>query len=140
MIGAWIGIILTLCCGAGTAIAIGCMAETKKGRTGGIIACIVFSLALAGLIFWWLYATEGGARAQKTFKSETTGGLYRVVTVYDMEGEQLAVYKGKFDIEEKQEEGVVKVKFDMDGKRHIIYCSTGTVTIDEVGKEEKNDE
>ena len=62
------------------------------------------------------------------------------MTVYDMEGEQLAVYKGKFDIEEKQEEGVVKVKFDMDGKRHIIYCSTGTVTIDEVGKEEKNDE
>lgn len=100
------------------------------------MACIVFSLALAGLIFWWLYATEGGARAQKSFESETAGGLYRVVTVYDMEGDQLAEYKGKFDIEEIYEEGVVKVKFDMNGKRHIIYCSTGTVTIDEIEPEQ----
>lgn len=140
MIGAWIAIILTLCGGLSGVAIFATQAETKLGKRIGIIVCIAAALALAGLIFWWLYATEGGARAQKTFKSETTGGLYRVVTVYDMEGDQLAQYKGKFDIEEKQENGVVKVKFDMNGKRHIIYCSTGTVTIDEIDREEKKDE
>lgn len=137
MIVAWIGIILSLCGGLAGVALFATQAETKKGKRIGIVASIVFALALAGLIFWWLYATEGGARAQKTFKSETTGGLYRIVTVYDMEGDQLAQYKGKFDVEERQENGVVKVKFDMNGKRHIIYCSTGTVTIDEVDPEGK---
>lgn len=139
MIGAWLGIAFMIACGAAGTLIVWRCAETKPGRIGGMTACIVFSLAISCLIFWWLYATEGGARAQKSFESETTGGLYRVVTVYDMEGDQLAEYKGKFDIEEKYEEGVVKVKFDMNGKRHIIYCSTGTVTIDEIEPEEKNE-
>ena len=89
------------------------------------------AVVLCGLLVWHLYGTESGKRAQKSFKSEVSGGLTRTVKVYDMEGELLHEYEGKFDIEEQQEEGVVKVKFDCDGKRHIIYCSTGTVVIDE---------
>ena len=75
--------------------------------------------------------TESGKRHIKSWESETTGGIDRTVTVYDINGEEVAKYIGRFDIEETSQEGVVKIKFDCDGKRHIIYAQTGTVLIDE---------
>lgn len=75
--------------------------------------------------------TESGKRGLKTWKSETSGGIDRTVTVYDVKGKELAKYTGRFDVEESSQEGVVKIKFDCKGKRHIIYAQTGTVLIDE---------
>ena len=75
--------------------------------------------------------TESGKRGLKTWKSETSGGIDRTVTVYDIKGKELAKYTGRFDVEESSQEGVVKIKFDCKGKRHIIYAQTGTVLIDE---------
>lgn len=75
--------------------------------------------------------TESGKRGLKTWESETSGGLNRTVIVYDIQGEEIVRYSGKFDIEESSQEGVVKIKFDDNGKRHIIYAQTGTVLIDE---------
>lgn len=75
--------------------------------------------------------TESGKRGLKSWKSETSGGIDRIVTVYDVKGKKLAEYTGRFDVEESSQEGVVKVKFDCKGKRHIIYAQTGTVLIDE---------
>ena len=66
--------------------------------------------------------------------------MNRVVHVYDMEGEEIATYKGKFAIQENAQDGIVKVKFDVDGERHIIYGSTGTIVIDEIPVEEGEDE
>lgn len=75
--------------------------------------------------------TESGKRGLKSWKSETSGGIDRTVTVYDVKGKELAKYTGRFDVEESSQEGVVKIKFDCKGKRHIIYAQTGTVLIDE---------
>ena len=75
--------------------------------------------------------TESGKRGLKTWKSETSGGLNRTVTVYDIRGKEIAKYTGRFDIEENTPSGVIKIKFDNNGKRHIIYAQTGTVLIDE---------
>lgn len=75
--------------------------------------------------------TESGKRGLKTWKSETSGGIDRTVTVYDVKGKELAKYTGRFDVEESSQEGIVKIKFDCKGKRHIIYAQTGTVLIDE---------
>ena len=108
--------------------------ERRKKKRNRIVA-LVIEVVLIGLmvIGCGLYNThtESGKRALKTWDSEKSGGLNRTVTVYDMQGEEIAKYQGKFDIEESQNEGVVKIKFDMDGKRHIIYAQTGTVLIDE---------
>ena len=134
MIATWIGIAFFMLCGIGGAIVAIVCCESTAGRVGVATACIVVALAICGLMFWHLYYTESGKRAQKTFHSEVGGGLYRIVKVYDMQGEQIAEYKGKFDVEENQTEGVTKIKFDVGGERHIIYCSTGTVIIDEVEK------
>lgn len=75
--------------------------------------------------------TESGKRGLKSWKSETSGGIDRTVTVYDVKGKELAKYTGRFDVEESSQEGIVKIKFDCKGKRHIIYAQTGTVLIDE---------
>lgn len=47
--------------------------------------------------------------------------------VYSHEGELLAEYEGKFDISEN--ESGTKVKFDLNGKRTIIY--NAIVIVDE---------
>lgn len=140
MIFAWIGIIFFALAGIGGAVLCIVGAETNVGKIGGSVGSVVVCFAIAGLIFWWLYSTESGSRAKKTFESETKGGLYRVVKVYDMEGEQIAEYSGKFDVQEHNDSGITKIKFDCDGKRHVIYCSTGTVIIDETGAKESEGE
>lgn len=59
--------------------------------------------------------------------SSSSSGLERVMKVYSHEGELLAEYEGKFDISEN--ESGTKVKFDLNGKRTIIY--NAIVIVDE---------
>lgn len=99
-----------------------------------IIALVIEAILLAAMIGGcaaYHTKTESGKRSLKTWQSETTGGINRTVTVYDIKGEEIAKYTGRFDVEESSQEGVVKIKFDCNGKRHIIYAQTGTVLIDE---------
>lgn len=56
-------------------------------------------------------------RYNKSCASEYGDGLYRVVTVYDYQGDKIATYEGKIDVEENES----KVLFDLDGKRYIYY-------------------
>lgn len=139
MIIHWIFIIIIMLCGISGAVFAIVSCETNLRKVGMALATITVAVGLSGLLFWHLYYTESGKRAQKTFHSEVDGGLYRVVKVYDMQGEQIAEYKGKFDVEEAQTDGVTKVKFDLGGERHIIYCSTGTVVIDEISTDKGGD-
>ena len=92
---------------------------------------VLLLVAMVGGCAAYHTKTESGKRSLKTWQSETTGGIDRTVTVYDINGEEIAKYTGRFDVEESSQEGVVKIKFDCDGKRHIIYAQTGTVLIDE---------
>lgn len=57
-------------------------------------------------------------------KSDIGGGLYRTINVYTVNGDLMATYTGKIDIE--QADGYIK--FDYDGKRYIYYnCFVETV-------------
>ena len=95
----------------------------------GLFVCVI----CAGFIFWGTYFTEAGKRAQRDFKSETQSGyVQRELNVYDMEGDLVEHYEGKFDTEESVNEGSVKVKFDIDGERHIVYIMSGAVTINDI--------
>ena len=56
-------------------------------------------------------------------------GIQRKVTVYDMEGDIIKEYEGKFDVDYDND----RIIFDDEhGLRHIIYYPTGTVIIDDV--------
>lgn len=97
--------------------------------TAGGVGVIIGLVMVIGPAFW-LYGTEGGARAQKTWQSETGGGLTRVVSHYDMEGDLIERWEGKFDVDANSE----RIIFDIpqeDGsyKRVQIWPSTGSVTI-----------
>lgn len=58
-------------------------------------------------------------RGMKDMKSELSGGLNRTVNVYSRNGDLIASYEGKIDIENTDDAG--KVKFELDGKRYIYY-------------------
>ena len=61
-------------------------------------------------------------------QSDFGGGIERTVTVYDIDGEIIQEYSGKFDVDYDSE----RIKFDDEnGERHVIYYTTGTVIIDE---------
>ena len=137
MILAWIGIIvgvIVVVLGIAALVSSSKRYDHDRGSYlwGGLIAIFV-GLLLAGGIAFWLYGTEAGARAQKSFQSSTGGGLTREVTVYDMEGDMVDRYEGKFDVDANEE----RIIFDMpqpDGsyKRVQIWMGTGgLVTIEE---------
>ncbi len=65
-------------------------------------------------------------RGVKDTVSDIGGGLHRTVTVYDYDGNVIKTYEGKIDIGESDGG---KVKFDLNGKRTIIYG--GIVIVDE---------
>jgi hypothetical protein len=67
------------------------------------------------------------ARNEKDIKSADEG-LNRILKVYSNDGKKLKEYKGKFDIEQSDENG--KVKFDIGDKRIIIY--NAIVTCEEI--------
>ena len=108
--------------------------ETKKKDKKGIS----IGVTLAGLLIiigswaigiWYFNGTEAGKRALKTQESNFNGGIKRRVTVYDVEGDMIAEYEGKFDIEYDDD----RILFDDEqGLRHIIYYPTGNVIIDEL--------
>lgn len=108
--------------------------ETKKKDKKSIS----IGVTLAGLLIvigswaigiWYYQGTEAGKRALKTQESNFNGGIKRRVTVYDVEGDPIAEYEGKFDIEYDDD----RILFDDEqGLRHIIYYPTGNVIIDEL--------
>lgn len=99
--------------------------EVKKKHI--IITVGVFFAVIIGLIVWWLFGTQSGQRSIKTLKSNVSG-IERTVTVYDINGDVIKEYIGKFDVDYDSS----RILFDdEEGKRHVIYYTTGTVIIDE---------
>lgn len=58
-------------------------------------------------------------RGIKDTQSEWSGGLNRVITVYDENGKVIKTYQGKIDLDPDTTGG--KIKFELNGKRIIIY-------------------
>jgi hypothetical protein len=67
--------------------------------------------------------TQEQERALKDAQSNYYGGLNRVLTVYDQNGKVIKSYEGRIDID-PDSDGGGKVKFELNGKRIIIYNAT----------------
>lgn len=80
-----------------------------------LISGLLVVVALTG-------CTESTKRVIKDTQSEWTGGLNRQVTVYAKDGTVIKTYEGKLDIEDT--EAGNKVKFELNGKRIILYNAT----------------
>lgn len=58
-------------------------------------------------------------------RNDAKGGAHRTITVYTADGNELATYEGKIDIETTSGD---YVKFDFDGKRYTYYnCFVETI-------------
>ena len=100
------------------------MESKKKKRIVIFIALIVFLLAGIAMAT----GCSGCASCSRScvdIQSDLGGGLNRTINVYTANGELLATYKGKIDLD-SNDGGYVK--FDFDGKRYIYYnCFVETI-------------
>lgn len=115
-------LIISICCLFGLLID-----TTTSVRTSLIIGVVLSALLLIGML-WYFNNTADGARRLKSQQSNFNGGIERIVTVYDVNGQQIQKYEGKFDVDYDDNRIIFD---DENGKRHVIYYPTGTVIIDE---------
>lgn len=114
-------------------IALGIGTETGEIAQGVLMAIIITAIVI-GVEVWYINGTESGKRMVKDTQSNFNGGINRSVKVYDINGNLLENYQGKFDIEYYD----THLKFDDEnGKRHIVYFTTGTVITDELEESEE---
>lgn len=97
---------------------------------GTFIAGLIIGLVL--IITPIVYSnTAAGQRAYKDQQSNfNVNQITREVIVYDINGDVITTYTGKFDIETDNEKYILFD--DENGLRHIIYYTTGTVIVNEV--------
>lgn len=103
----------------------------SEDSSAGIISLLVSVIIVGAIIafqFWYYGNTASGSRALKSQDSELQNGIERSVKVYDVNGQLIQQYEGKFDVTYDES----RILFDDEnGKRHIVYYTTGTVIIDE---------
>lgn len=89
----------------------------KKKIIVVLMSVLIMGFTLTGCASWDRMITD--------IKSDVGNGLNRTIKVYTANGELLAEYQGKIDIE-MSEGGYVK--FDLNGKRYIYYnCFIETI-------------
>ena len=98
-----------------------------KHKSGVLIFIIVVALMVGMLIF--AFSSANFQRNLKSWKSNYTGGLYRIVSVYDYNGNLLREYgPAMIDISESENETF----FDYNGTRIVIH--NAIVIVEEVNK------
>lgn len=121
IIGILTFIITALVIMAFAAITIVVFHDTGIGRIVTIVTIIVSILLTVASykgIQWYYNNTESGKRAVVDQKSDFGGGLERTINVYTADGEIIATYTGKIDIENKEGGYLL---FDYNGKRYTYY-------------------
>lgn len=88
------------------------------------VATIFIIIAIFFGMRWYFTSTASGIRSLNDERSNLSNGLDRVVTIYTAQGDVIAQYEGKIDLEMDQD----YVKFDWEGKRYIYYnCFVETI-------------
>lgn len=84
------------------------------------------ALAVAGVLAVGLSGCASCDRMVKSWDSNMSNGLERTVVLYDYEGDELARWEGKIDLQVSNNGG--HIVFDQDGKRTVI---TGGIVVSE---------
>lgn len=111
------------------ALAVVIIAGVDRARTrilAGAI-CIVVCVSLLFGMLWFFRHTASGQRALVDQKSNLANGIERTITVYTADGNIIAQYEGRIDIE-ANDGGYIK--FDFEGKRYIYYnCFVESIAV-----------
>ena len=137
-IGSWVAVIIIGATGLSIAgfLLWGAIATDKKYEKGlkiglsiATAAAVLVTALICGFYIWYRFNSESGRRALKDQQSNLSGGIERTVSVYDVNGQLIKEYSGKFDIETDRESYILFD--DEDGNRHMIYYTTVTIIVDE---------
>lgn len=85
--------------------------KTKKRIVIAVVSVLILAYLIVGA------SCSSCSRSCKSFGSDVGDGLDRIVNIYDYQGDKIASYEGKIDVEENNS----KVLFDLNGKRYIYY-------------------
>lgn len=98
-------------------------------RNGSSILIIIIVIALVIGLLVLAFNSANFQRTIKSWRSNYTGGLYRIVSVYDYNGNLLREYgPAMIDISESENETF----FDYNGNRIVIH--NAIVIVEEVNK------
>ena len=87
-----------------------------KALSSLLAVCIIIGVFFG--IRWYFTNTASGQRALVDQRAELNSGLERTITIYTADGNQIAQYTGKIDIEDNQGGYLL---FDFEGKRYTYY-------------------
>ena len=82
------------------------------------IICVLATIGVLIGMLWYFGNTASGQRAMVDQQSDLGNGLNRIVRVYTANGDIIAEFEGKIDIEGNDGGYVL---FDYEGKRYIYY-------------------
>lgn len=124
-IGAWIAFFIFAIMILVIGIVLAVAADDKLWSSISIIISVILIIVLYTGMRWYYNSTGSGQRAMIDQKSNLSGGIERVVNVYTANGDKIATYEGKIDLD-TNDGGYVK--FDFNGKRYIYYnCFIETI-------------
>lgn len=106
---------------------IACAMELEFNYVAVIVVCALVIVAILAGMLWYFNNTAAGQRELIDEKSNISNGLDRTITIYTADGEIIATYTGKIDIE-ANDGGYIK--FDFEGKRYIYYnCFVESIAV-----------
>lgn len=103
------------------AVIISVLGYTIYDSTESVLAIVAAALAIAlilGGMLWYFNGTASGKRAMVDQRSDFSNGLERTIKVYTADGNIIAEYTGKIDIEDNAGGYLL---FDFEGKRYTYY-------------------
>lgn len=99
-----------------------------RSRSGSVAVILVVIILVIGLLIL-MFSGANFQRTIKSWRSNYTGGLYRIVSVYDYNGNLLREYgPAMIDISDSENETF----FDYNGNRVVIH--NAIVIVEEVNK------
>lgn len=117
-IGGWIAFLFLAACLIALGVFVAICADSLAARIATPIICGVICVVFLVSMLWYYNNTASGQRALVDQESELSNGMERVIRVYTANGDLIAEYEGKIDIEGNDGGYVL---FDYEGKRYTYY-------------------
>lgn len=117
-IGGWIVFLFLAACLIALGVFVAICADSLAARIATPIICGVICVVLLVGMLWYYNNTASGQRALADQESELSNGMERVIRVYTANGDLIAEFEGRIDIEGNDGGYVL---FDYQGKRYTYY-------------------
>ena len=117
-IGGWVVFAVIAVCLILGAIGGAVLCENISARITIPIICVFATIGVLIGMLWYFGNTASGQRKMIDQQSDLGNGLNRIVRVYTANGDIIAEFEGKIDIEGNDGGYVL---FDYEGKRYIYY-------------------